>query len=62
MVSAGSATFFKGSPLWRGGGRRNRHRQRVYLLGTDVFDDFTNFCGPDIRNFDFTTTFVKSEV
>ena len=62
LVSAGSATFFKGSPLWRGGGRRNRHRQRVYLLGTDVFDDFTNFCRRDIRNFGFTTTFVKSEV
>ena len=61
-VSAGSATFFKGSPLCRGENHQDNHRQRVYLLGTDVFDDFTNFCRRDIRNFGFTTTFVKPEV
>ena len=61
-VSAGSATFFKGSPLWRGEDHQDNHRQRVYLLGTDVFDDFTIFYRRVIRNFDFTTTFVKSEV
>ena len=59
-VSAGSATFFKGSPLCRGPATHNTHRERVYRLGIDVFDDFTNFCRRDFRNSDFMNTFVEN--
>ena len=39
-VSAGSDTFFKGSPLWRGGATHKRHSQGAQQLGMDVFDAF----------------------
>ena len=58
---AAARPFSKG-PLWRGENHHNNHRERVYLLGIDVLDDFTNFCRLFFRNSDFMSTFVKSEV